>query len=108
VWTELRRQLRVRRNRRIELVPLTDEIDVPAPLAEPPEERPGLLIAAVAADVINERQAVVVAETRIEGRELAEVAADLGRPYQAVRKDRKRAERALATFARRYYAEEPR
>lgn len=105
VWTELRRELRVRRDRRIELVPLTDDVDVPAPDPEPPELGVGLLDAAVAAGVINQNQAVVVAQTRIDGRNLVEVAADLGRPYHAVRKDRQRAERALAIFARSYYAE---
>ena len=108
IWTELRREFGVRRDRGIELVPLSDEIDVAAPEVDPAEPWPGLLDAAVAAGVINENQAVVVAQTRIEGRGLAEVAQDLGRPYDAVQKDRRRAEHALGTFARFYDAEGPR
>ncbi len=97
VWTELRREFGVRRDRGIELVPLTDEFDVAAPEVDPEEPWPDLLDAAVAAGVLNAHQAVVVAQTRIDGRGLAEVAADLGRPYHAVRKDRQRAEKALAS-----------
>jgi hypothetical protein len=108
VWTELRREFGVRRNRGIELVALTEEIDVAAPEADPEEPWPGVLEAAVTAGVINAQQALVVAQTRIEGRGLAEVAADLGRPYHAVRKDRQRAEKALAAFVRFYDAEGPR
>lgn len=107
IWTELRRELGLRRQRRIEVVPLTDEIDVPAPAAEPSDGGPGLLDSAVRAGVITEHQARVVAQTRIEGRELAEVAHDLGRPYGAVQKERRRTEVALSAFARSY-AEGPR
>lgn len=105
IWTELRREFRVRRDWRIELVPLTDEVDVAAPELEPAERWPDLLDAAVASGVLSAIQAAVVAQTRIGGRGLAEVARDLGRPYDAVQKDRRRAEHALATFARSYYAE---
>jgi hypothetical protein len=110
IWTELRREVGIRRKRWIELVPLSDEIDIPAAPDSPDstERRPGLLDAAVAAGVISENQAVVVAESRIDGRGLDEVAADSGRPYAAVQKDRRRAEKALAPFARRYYSERPR
>jgi hypothetical protein len=108
IWTELRREFGMRRDRGIELVPLTDDVDVAVAAPDPPERRPVLLDAAVAAGVINRHQAVVVAQTRIDGRWLAEVAMDFGRPYQAVRKDRQRAEKALATFARSYYAAGPR
>jgi DNA-directed RNA polymerase specialized sigma24 family protein len=108
VWTELRREFRVRRDRGIELVPVTDEIDVVAPEIDPAEPWPGLLAAAVASGVLTPNQTVVVAQTRIEGRDLADVARDLGRSYDAVQKDRRRAEHALATFARSYYAEESR
>jgi len=108
IWTELRREIGVRRDRGMELVPLTDEIDVAAPEIDPAAPWHGLLDAAVGAGVINENQAVVVAQTRIEGRRLTEVAHDLGRPYDAVQKDRRRAEHALGTFARFYDAEGPR
>jgi len=107
VWTELRREFGVRRDRGIELVPLTDEIDVAAPEVDPEKPWPGLLDAAIAAGVINAHQALVVAQTRVDGRGLAEVAQDLGRPYAAVQKDRRRAERALAAFVRFYDAEGP-
>jgi len=108
IWTELRREFGVRRDRGIELVPLSDEIDVAATEVDPADPWHGLLDAAVAAGVINENQAVIVAQTRIEGRGLTEVAMDLGRPYDAVQKDRRRAEHALGTFARFYDAEGPR
>jgi hypothetical protein len=110
VWTELRREFGVRRDRGIALVPLTAEVDiaVATPDPNPPERCPGLLDAAVGAGVINEHQAVVVAQTRIDGRGLADVAMDFVRPYGAVQKDRRRAEKALAAFARSYYAEGPR
>jgi hypothetical protein len=108
IWTELRREFGVRRDRGIELVPLSDEIDVAAPEIDLEEPWHGLLPAAVAAGVINENQAVVVAQTRLEGRGLAEIAQDLGRPYDAIQKDRRRAEQALGSFARSYDAEGPR
>lgn len=105
IWTELRRELGVRRDREVKLVPLSEEIDVAAPDADPEEERwPGLLDAAVAGGVLSAQQASVIARTRLEGRGLEEVAADLGRPYAAVRKERQRAERAFASFASSYDA----
>jgi hypothetical protein len=105
IWTELRRELGVRRDREVELVPLSEEIDVAAPESDPEEELwPGLLGAAVAAGVLSPQQASVVAQTRIEGRRLLDVVAHLGRPYAAVRKERQRAERALASFAFSYDA----
>jgi hypothetical protein len=113
IWTELRREFGVRRDRRIELVPLTDEIDVAVhdvAASEVDSEGPsaGLLDAAVAAGVINANQALIVAQTRMGCRGLAEVARALGRPYDAVQKDRRRAEHALGTFARSYDVEGPR
>jgi len=108
IWTELRRDFGLRRERRIELVPLSDDIDRAAAEADAAESWPGLLEAAVVAGVISANQAEVVAQTRLEGRGLAEVAKDLGRPYNALQKDRRRAEHALRFFARRYDAEGPR
>jgi hypothetical protein len=108
IWTELRREFGVRRDRGIELVPLSDEMDVAAPEVDLEEQWHGLLDAAVGAGVINENRAVLVAQTRLEGRGLAEIARDLGRPYDAVQKDRRRAEHALGSFARSYGAEGPR
>ena len=48
---------------------------------------------------------VLIVRTRVEGEPLAEVAQALGRPYDAVRMERRRAEAALRTFARRYVSE---
>lgn len=105
IWTELRRELGIRRARVVVLVPLSEEIDVAAPESDSEEEPwPGLLDAAVAGGVLSAQQASVVAQTRIEDRRLEEVAAHLGRPYAAVRKERQRAERALASFASSYDA----
>lgn len=105
IWIELRVELGIRRHRSIVMVPLIEEMDVAVVDPDPPEQL-GLLTAALAAGVINEEQAFVIAETRMNGRVLAEVALEVGSPYQAVRKDRRRAELALAAFARRSYAEE--
>jgi DNA-directed RNA polymerase specialized sigma24 family protein len=41
----------------------------------------------------------------MEERPLTEIARALGRPYDAVRKERRRAERALRTFALGYVSE---
>ena len=70
------------------------------------EGSPTLLAAAVAAGVLTPRHVVLIARTRIEGVPLAEVAQTLGRPYDAVRMERRRAEAALRTFVRRYESEE--
>jgi DNA-directed RNA polymerase specialized sigma24 family protein len=64
------------------------------------------LAAAVARGVLTPRQVVVIAQTRMEGRPLAEVARSLGRGYDAVQKDRLRAEAALRVFALSYCAPE--
>ena len=63
---------------------------------------PAVLPAAVAAGVLSPRQVVLIASTRIEGQSLKEVARSLGRPYEAARKERRRAEAALRTFLARY------
>ena len=105
IWIELRVELGLRRQRSVVVVPLIEEMDVAVVDPDPPK-RLGLLDAALTAGVINDEQAFVITETRMNGRGLAEVALEVGRPYQAVRKDRRRAELALAAFARRAYAEE--
>jgi hypothetical protein len=64
-----------------------------------------LLASAVAAGVLTPRHVLLIARTRIEGVPLAEVARALGHPYDAVRMERRRAEAALRTFARRYESE---
>jgi hypothetical protein len=81
---------------------LEAEGDLAVPTVEPLERRPGLLASAVAAGVLTPRQVVIVAQSRMEERPLAEVARTLGRPYGAVRKERLRAECALRAFALSY------
>jgi len=66
---------------------------------------PALLAAAVAAGVLTPRQVVLIARTRLEGRPLGEVAQALGRPYDAARMERRRAEVALRPFVVRYESE---
>ncbi len=63
---------------------------------------PGLLEAAAAAGVLSVEQAELIARTRIDGEPLRALAQELGRPYDALRMERRRAEAALRTFALRY------
>jgi DNA-directed RNA polymerase specialized sigma24 family protein len=101
IWAEIRCDAGLRRNG-AQTVPLPEGFDVPPPADEPAERWPGLLAAAVGAGVITARQAILVAETRVEDRPLAEVAKAVGRPYNAVRMERARAEVALRAFAPSY------
>ena len=105
IWNEARRSAGLRRHALIEVSPC-DVPDTFAPEADPLERWPGLLAAAVARGVLTPRQVVVIAQTRMEGRPLAEVARSLGRGYDAVQKDRRRAEAALRVFASSYCAPE--
>jgi DNA-directed RNA polymerase specialized sigma24 family protein len=98
IWTEVRGSAGLRRGQ-LEVVPLDDDFDRPAPLDDPLERWPGLLAAAVARGVLTPRQVVLIAQTRMEGRPLIEVAATLGRTYDSARMDRARAEAALRQFA---------
>ena len=104
IWNEARRSTGMRRCCPLELVALPDGFDRAQGEDDALERWPGLLAAAVAAGVLSTHQVVIVAETRMEGRALREVASALGRPYGAVRKERQRAEAALRTFALRYGA----
>jgi DNA-directed RNA polymerase specialized sigma24 family protein len=63
------------------------------------------LATAVAKGVLTPRQVVLIAQTRMEGRSLREVAASIGRPYDAARMERSRAEAALRQFAASYLLE---
>ena len=99
IWTELRGSAKLRRRTLLEVVPLEEEFDWPAPEADRAERWPGLLAAAVARGVLTPRQVALIAQTRMDRRPLSEVAAALGRPYDAVRKERRRAEAALRQFA---------
>ena len=102
IWAEVRRDAGVRRGGATATVPLPEGFDVAGAEDEAIERWPGLLADAVAAGVITARQAVLVAETRLEDRPLGEVANALGRPYDAVRKERSRARATLRTFAPTY------
>jgi hypothetical protein len=101
IWRAARQEAGIRRHDH-ETVALGDHFDVA--LGEPDhlERWPGFLAAALAAGVLSVRQVVIVAQSRMDERPLAEVARTLGRPYDAVRMERRRAERALAVFARSY------
>jgi DNA-directed RNA polymerase specialized sigma24 family protein len=107
IWTEVRRMGGLRRGQ-LALVPLDDEHDMPTPESDPLERWPALLAAAVAGRVLSPRQMVLIAQTRMEGRPLTEVAAHLHRPYSTAAKERAKAEAALRAFALEYYAEGPR
>ena len=105
IWTEVRRDAGHRRRGELDVVKLPDHLDIAAPDDDPLERWPGLLASAVAAGVVTPDQVVIVAETRIEGRPLAEVAEILDRPYDAVRMERRRVEAALRDFAFSYVEE---
>jgi IS30 family transposase len=51
------------------------------------------------AGVLSNEEAVLIARTRVEGESLRCLARDLGRPYDAVRMERRRAEAALRSYA---------
>jgi DNA-directed RNA polymerase specialized sigma24 family protein len=102
LWGAVRRSARLRRRGPLELVSLPDDFDGVAPEPDPLERFPAVLAAAVAAGVLTPRQVVVIAETRMAGSPLREVAVRLGRPYGATKKERQRAEAALRAFALSY------
>jgi DNA-directed RNA polymerase specialized sigma24 family protein len=96
IWTAVRRDTRLRR---AVADPLPEGFDREAPEEPSPTERwPGLLEAAVSAGVLSCAEAMLIMRTRVEGEPLRRVAADLGRPYDAVRKERHRAEAALRVY----------
>jgi DNA-directed RNA polymerase specialized sigma24 family protein len=95
----------MRRQCSLEAEPLPQGFDMAEPERNVHSSPAPLLAAAVVAGVLSPREVVLVARTRLEGRPLSEVARSLGRPYDAVRKERRRAEAALATFVERYDAE---
>jgi len=106
IWTEVRRCAGFRRRGVLDVVPLAEDFDQPAPEVDRLERWPGLLAAAVARGVLTPRQVAVIAQTRMEGRPLSEVALALGRPYDAARKERRRGEAALRQFALEYISSE--
>jgi len=101
IWRAVRQEAGLRRLEH-ETVPLDDDFEVAAAEVDRLERWPALLAAALASGVLSVRQVVIVAESRMAGRPLTEVARALGRPYDAVRMERQRAERALGAFARSY------
>lgn len=105
IWICTRRSTGMRRRGSVSFVGLSADLDVAAPETDPLERWPGLLATAVSAGVLTPRQVVVIAQTRMDGRPLDEVAKTLGRPYDALKKERQRAEAALRTFALRYSSE---
>lgn len=105
IWNEARRASRMRRLRSPEADQLPQDFDREEPRDSSDHRRPELLAGAVAAGVVTPRDVVLIVRTRVEGHPLAEVAKALGRPYDAVRMERHRAEAALRTFARRYESE---
>jgi len=106
IWSEVRRSAGLRRRVLLDIVPLPDDFERPAPEVDRLERWPGLLAVAVARGVLTPRQVTLIAQTRMEERPLSEVAVLLGRPYDAVRKERARAEAALREFALGYFTSE--
>jgi len=102
LWRAARQTSGMRRRCPVEVVALPADFDVPGPDVDPLERWPGILATAVAAGVLTPSQVVVVARSRMEERPLSEIARALGRPYDAVRQERRRAERALRIFALGY------
>ena len=105
IWNRARRVSLIRRQCSLEAEPLPKGFDAAEPERDVLSSPAPLLAAAVVAGVLSPREVVLVARTRLEGRPLSEVARTLGRPYDAVRMERQRAEAALATFVKRYDTE---
>ena len=105
LWRTARQTSGMRRRCPVEVVALPADFDAPGREVDPLECWPGILAAGVAAGVLTPSQVVVVARSRMEERPLTEIASALGRPYDAVRKERRRAETALRTFALGYVSE---
>jgi hypothetical protein len=105
IWAAVRYSSGLRRDH-LETVHLAHDFDQEAPPDDPLERWPGLLATAVASGVLTPRQVAVIAQTRMEGRPLIEVAASLGRTYDSLRMERARAETALRDFALAYFESE--
>ena len=106
VWTEVRRAHGLRRRGAPQLVPLRDlDLDLIRD-DEAGEDRPTLLDEALARGVLTFRQAWIVHRTRVAERPLTEVAVAMGQSYDAVRKERQRAEALLRAFAVGYRSSE--
>jgi hypothetical protein len=106
IWNRARQVSLMRRKCSIETESLPESFDMAEPERDWLSSPAPLLTAAAVAGVLNPRDVVLVARTRLEGRPLSEVARALGRPYDAARMERRRAEAALAIFIRHYNSEE--
>ena len=106
IWTEVRSSAGLRRRGGLEVVALSDVAEPIAAEADCSSGYPTLLSAAVAEGAMTTRQALIVGQTRMEGWLLTEVAQALGHHYDAMRKERQRAEAALREFARTYCSSE--
>ena len=96
IWSTVRRSSGLRR---LGAEPLPEDFDREAPEELSAQERwPGLLETAVSAGVLSCTEALLIARTRVDGEPLRCVAADLGRPYDALRMERRRAEAALRAY----------
>ena len=96
IWSTLRRSSGLRR---LGTEPLPEGFDRAAPEELSAQERwPGLLDAAVSAGVLSCTEALLIVRTRVDGEPLRCVSADLGRPYDALRMERRRAEAALRSY----------
>lgn len=96
IWSTLRRSSGLRR---LAVEPVPEGFDREAPEESSAQERwPGLLDAAVSAGVLSCTEALLIVRTRVDGEPLRCVAADLGRPYDALRMERRRAEAALRAY----------
>lgn len=106
IWNKTRRTAGMRRRGLLEVVALAEELDLPSFDPDPLERWPGLLAAAVAQRVLTPRQVVIIAQTRMEGRPLTEVARALGRPWGSAFQERRRGEEALRSFGLAYAKQE--
>ena len=97
IWREVRRSAGVRRMQRTTVLP--EDFDIATP-EEPDsfEHWPGLIDAAGSAGVLTSGEAELIVRTRIDGEALSRLAEDLGRPYDALRMERRRAEAALRSY----------
>lgn len=96
IWSALRRTTGLRRPL---ADPLPEDFDREDPVEPSSTERwPGLLEAACSAGVLSCAEAMLIVRTRVDGETLRRVAADLGRPYDALRMERRRAEAALRAY----------
>jgi DNA-directed RNA polymerase specialized sigma24 family protein len=99
IWKTLRRTAQLGR---MELtVPLPNSFDVAVPDEWALCERWSALVDTAGSDgTLSRYQAALIVRTRVDGVPLSELARELGRPYDAVRKERRRAEMALRSYVR--------